>query len=348
MQRFKQWFLSIIKNYKRQEIIRERANQLETRANQLETRANQLETRANQLETRANQLETRANQLETRANQVLDFHLRKITPQAFLEVVEIHLAEHCNLNCFGCNHFSQLANEEFPDILKFEEDMKTLARISEGFIKTFRLMGGEPLLNPQCKEFIEITRKYFPKSAIWLVTNGILLNKQKEDFWLSCQKNNVEIRPTKYPLNIKWEEIKNLCQKYQVSLVFFNDEKTIKTSWKFSLDSLGKCDNYNSFINCSMANHCIQFKDGKLFTCPISAHIEHFNKKFVGKDEVKTMFKISKFDYIDIYGAKNYQEILTFLAKPIPFCRYCKVLEWKEVGIWRKSSKNINEYLMDR
>ncbi|EHN6916813.1 4Fe-4S cluster-binding domain-containing protein, partial [Campylobacter jejuni] len=286
------------------------------------------------------------SQLKKEHYKVLDFHLRKIVSQAFLEVVEIHLSEHCNLSCFGCNHFSQLAEKKFPDILKFEQDMKQLFDITKGFVKTFRLMGGEPLLNPECKEFMEITRRYFSKSAIWLVTNGILLNKQKEDFWFSCQRNNVEIRPTKYPINIKWNEIENLCQKYQIPLIFFNNAEIEKTSWKFSLDPLGKCDNYTSFTNCSMANHCIQFKDGKLFTCPISAHIEHFNK-FYRENGVKVVFEISEFDYIDIYQVKNYQEILSFLAKPIPFCRYCKVLEWKEVGIWRKSSKNINEYLMN-
>ena len=30
-------------------------------------------------------------------------------------------------------------------------------------------------------------------------------------------------------------------------------------------------------------------------------------------------------DYIDIYKAKSIQEILAFLAKPIPFCKYCNV-----------------------
>ena len=58
--------------------------------------------------------------------------LRKLTPQANLSLVEIHLAEHCNLNCFCCNHFSQLADEEYTDLASFEKDMKQLALICGG------------------------------------------------------------------------------------------------------------------------------------------------------------------------------------------------------------------------
>ncbi|HDW9258623.1 TPA: radical SAM protein, partial [Campylobacter jejuni] len=78
------------------------------------------------------------SQLKKEHYKVLDFHLRKITPQAFLEIVEIHLAESCNLNCFGCNHFSQIAEKEFPDIEIFKKDMQRLSEISKGIVGTFR------------------------------------------------------------------------------------------------------------------------------------------------------------------------------------------------------------------
>ena len=39
----------------------------------------------------------------------INFQLDRITPKANINFVEIHLAEHCNLNCQCCSHFSQLA-----------------------------------------------------------------------------------------------------------------------------------------------------------------------------------------------------------------------------------------------
>ena len=146
--------------------------------------------------------------------------------------------------------------------------MQRLSEISKGIVGTFRLMGGEPLLNPNCIQFFDITRYFFPKSAIWLVTNGILLDKQNEDFWNSCQRNKMQIRPTKYPIKINWDLIKDKCDQYDIPLIFFNNGELEKTSWKFSLDPSGNCDNYHSFTNCSMANHCVQFKDGKLLLVP--------------------------------------------------------------------------------
>lgn len=38
--------------------------------------------------------------------------IRKITPFSSIEVIEIHIVEHCNLHCKGCTHFSPLAQKE--------------------------------------------------------------------------------------------------------------------------------------------------------------------------------------------------------------------------------------------
>jgi hypothetical protein len=47
----------------------------------------------------------------------------------------------------------------------------------------------------------------------------------------------------------------------------------------------------------------------------------------------------------DIYGVKDIGEILDFLCKPIPFCRYCKIKAW-EVGVeWSVSKKRLTEWI---
>ncbi|MDO4674716.1 radical SAM protein [Campylobacter sp.] len=308
---FKKWWLSLVKNLKHHE----------------------------RYDRQLTQTQAELTQTKTTVRHTLDFHLRKITPMAFLELVEIHLAEACNLNCFGCNHFSQIAAESLTDPAALERDLRQLASISGGWVGVLRLMGGEPLLNPRCAEFFALARRYFPRSEIWLVTNGLLLEKQDAAFWQSARENGVQIRPTKYPLKIDWDKIRALCEANDVPLIFFNEGEVEKTSWKFTLDPKGKCDNYHSFIHCSMANHCVQLKNGRLFTCTLPAHIEHYNAKY-GQE-----FETCDLDSISIYEARDYQEILSFLARPIPFCRYCKVSEWGPVGKWRASKKDKFEYL---
>lgn len=75
--------------------------------------------------------------------------LRKLTPQANLRFVEIHLAEHCNLNCFSCAHFSQLADEEYTDLASFEKDMKQLALICGGGNKSLSFNGWRATFAPR-------------------------------------------------------------------------------------------------------------------------------------------------------------------------------------------------------
>ena len=263
---------------------------------------------------------------------------RVSTPQPYIYTLDIDIADQCNLNCYSCTHFSQLAKEKYYDIEVFEKDIKRLSELTSGWIKRFHIMGGEPLLNKNCKDYFYIVRKYFKDSQIWLVTNGILLRQQKEDFWQSCKDNNVEIKPTKYPLNINWEEIKELCNKHNINLAFYNDENEQKESYKTMLSLDGLCYPNISFLNCGVANQCVALRDGKLSTCGIPLYIERFNK-FFNKNLL-----VTEKDYIDIYKVNSYEEVLEQLAKPIPFCRYCETREWKSIGKWSTSSKNINEY----
>ena len=63
------------------------------------------------------------------------------------------------------------------EVHSFERDIKRLSELSNGEVNIIHLMGGEPLLNPNCERFFELTRKYFDKTEIKLITNGILLLK---------------------------------------------------------------------------------------------------------------------------------------------------------------------------
>lgn len=80
------------------------------------------------------------NEAIKRSNDQTARHLRKLTPQPFLKLIEIHLAESCNLNCFSCSHFSQLAPNEMPNIQSYEKEIKRLSEITNGLVGRFHLM----------------------------------------------------------------------------------------------------------------------------------------------------------------------------------------------------------------
>ncbi|GHU61509.1 hypothetical protein FACS189445_3590 [Spirochaetia bacterium] len=261
---------------------------------------------------------------------------QKLKPKKELNF-EIHLTDHCNLNCKGCGHFSPLAEEKYLDIDIFERDCARISYLTNRCIHHIDLMGGEPLLHPQLTQILDIARKYFD-GTINIVTNGILLLRQPKDLWQCCKDNAINIIISAYPININRTEIKIIAEEYGVDIEFRGGN--MKEWFRFVYDVKGGTRNIKSnFKICAFANAFFYLEDGKLATCGTPLLIKHFNKYFNQK------LKTSEHDYIDIYKANNIHEILTFLSKPIPFCRYCKPREMVNgVVEWGISKKEISEW----
>ncbi|MDR2409157.1 MAG: radical SAM protein [Bacteroidales bacterium] len=250
---------------------------------------------------------------------------------------EVHLTEHCNLNCKGCCHFSPIAETEFLNCTVFEQDCRRLYDLTRCHVDKIHLMGGEPLLHPKLTEIMDIASKYFDTGIIEIVTNGILLLKQSKKFWECCRKNKVTIIITNYPINRDDNTIKQMAEKYHVHLEYWGGD--IKTFDCIPLDLSGSQDCEKSFKSCRTKNLCIQLKDGKLYTCHTAAYITHFNRYF------RTNIQLDKNDYVDIYKAKNLHEILNFLSKPIPLCNYCNTTNPISGLKWDTSNKQITEWI---
>jgi MoaA/NifB/PqqE/SkfB family radical SAM enzyme len=263
----------------------------------------------------------------------------KTVPRATFTTIDIPITEHCNLNCASCDHGSPLAEESFLNIAVFEKDMKRLAELSEGKIGIIRLLGGEPMLHPELLSFIKTTRMLFKNSRIDLVTNALLLEKQTDDFWKNCRENVICIVATRYPVHIQWEKIEQKAKKEGVPFAFFNNNETVKSCYHIPFDIAGTQDTVDSFMHCFHANNCRELVNGHIYTCSVAPHAKHFNKYF----EKNMMF--SDRDSIDIYKANDMREILDFLSKPIPFCRYCNVNGRTFGHKWKISKKIIQEWI---
>ncbi|GAP71996.1 hypothetical protein SAMD00024442_21_44 [Candidatus Symbiothrix dinenymphae] len=248
------------------------------------------------------------------------FTKQNLQRKRMIPILHIHLADHCNLNCKGCDNFSPISPKVFADISVFEKDCARISTLTNGKIGEMQLLGGEPLLHRQTVDFLAIARKYFPTVPIKIVTNGVLLPQQTDEFWKSCVENRIEIVVTKYPISTDYDAIRNLARAKGVAFSFYgNTEFVTKTLQCIPLDLHGKQDATGSFLRCNRANHCVALDNGKLYTCSLIPYIKYFNTRF-GKN-----LTISNNDFLDIYNIKNQDEILDFLCKPMPFCRYCNI-----------------------
>ena len=276
----------------------------------------------------------RLERLETERN--------RLRPRKLLKF-EVHLAEHCNLNCKGCFHMSSIAKPEFLDPEEYEKDCARLSELYDGDMEWILLLGGEPLLNPRVTEFFEITRKYFPVGRLSILTNGLLLPKMPEEFWLSAQKNAVEIQITHYPIPLDYDAIKKKAESYGLEFEEFwmvTDEQGNKLLENYHFDLTGKQNVEDNFAKCYRGNGCITLRHGRLYTCVMAAHLHHLKECF-DLEQVH----ISKRNSIDIYDAKSAEEISEFLTKPVPACRYCDLSKEKTYIPFQQTERKLEEWL---
>lgn len=250
-----------------------------------------------------------------------------------------HLADHCNLKCKGCDNFSSIASEKYTDMQSFKSDLKRMREIFGSSVKQILLLGGEPLLNNKINDFLFVSRQIFPENdiKIIIITNGTLLSGMNSLFWKCCNRCKIEIGYTEYPFHIKWEHIKKKAVDYGVEIHKYNKEKE-KTLQFIPFDLTGTQDIEENFKNCFHANRCIQLFNGKLYTCNIRAYAYIFCEKY------NVDFQFSDQDYVNIYDNYNAQDIVDFLAQPIPFCRFCNIKKRDENHVWRLTGNKCTMY----
>lgn len=262
--------------------------------------------------------------------------------------VEIHLTEHCNLNCKYCSHLSPIAEESFYDVKQYEKDMEALANaMTGGRLRHLQLLGGEPLLHPDINKILEISAKYMPTTDIDMLTNGVLLDNMEPDFWKTLADNNIVICPSIYPIKLNWDSILNKAKKYGVEVMHDGRDykigkrevsHPIKKFYKVDLDLEGKQTTKQP--NCKFSG-CCNYINGKLYRCFLASNIIHFNKKF------GTNLEVTEDDYADIYKINDINKLFAYSEKwkeNYPFCRYCKSIGEKYVK-WECSDKHdISEW----
>lgn len=100
----------------------------------------------------------------------------------------------CNLSCTGCTNYSDLKHTGY---VRWEQGKEWLQNwLTRVDIPDFGIMGGEPLINPECKDWLIGTRSLLPQSQIRFTTNGLLLDKHWDLLDLMHDLGNVSFKIT--------------------------------------------------------------------------------------------------------------------------------------------------------
>ena len=202
-----------------------------------------------------------------------------------LDILDISTTIGCNLSCKGCNHFSNyFAPSSKLDTDALIEDIGViLPRLDIGRVS---VIGGEPLLNPRCKEIVNACRSH-TDSPVYLYTNGLLLLQNEE--WV---KEVLEDERVFLRISIHLKEVEDIIKKFNHPKVLLTVHHTGQDRWFNSIKKRdGKVYPYNqnkiakSFKACSCPN--TQLFNGKLWKCPNTAFLQellHVTEQ--SKDEV--------------------------------------------------------------
>lgn len=228
-----------------------------------------------------------------------------------IDYIEIEITEFCNLNCKGCCDFSNLAKEKnFYDIDEFTKDMKRITEIFSS-VNKIRLMGGEPLLNPELTEYIKVTRELFPLSDIRIVSNGLLIPKLDTGTLAVIKEADCKFDISNYPPTRK------MFTQIKAKLESAGIEYDLGFPMNFFFRNIlehPSDDPAPAFNNC-IFTHCHMLSHGKLSPCSYAHCTGRLNAEY-GFDYPET-------DTIDIYSDITGEEIIKRFNAPHEFCKCC-------------------------
>jgi hypothetical protein len=223
---------------------------------------------------------------------------------------EYHLADHCNLNCKGCTHFSNLVLEPvFADKEQLARDLIQLKKYFS-YVHYFYLLGGEPLLNPELGEYVRLFRQNLPYTQLTIVTNGILVPLLKEDVLETIRDNHVQVSISDYT-DLNNEKTEKFLESHDIAYTIRGG----KENFGKTLNLKGDSEPVKSFYTCPR-RHCSFLGRGKIAPCcqPFVAH--YFNDYF-GEHLIEG-------EGIDLYeeGLDGWT-VAERLFSPMESCRFC-------------------------
>jgi MoaA/NifB/PqqE/SkfB family radical SAM enzyme len=249
---------------------------------------------------------------------------------------DVHLTDHCNLNCKGCVHFSNICKQWFVDPEKFADDMRVMSQRVN--VAQIFLLGGEPLLHPQIDALVRTARRFFPKTRICVVTNGLLLMKMKDSFWRTLAEENIVLICEAYPIELPMDEIREAAASFGVTLEWTSQGGRF---YKLPIDLEGTQSAEDSFRRCSGITNCPLYRDGRLYPCAYPPYVDAFTERF-GLDGPCA----SDADSISVRDNDG-AAIVEFMKRPIPFCRHCDFNHFVEYE-WDRSKREIDEWTVSR
>lgn len=229
-----------------------------------------------------------------------------------LDYLEVEISNCCNLNCKGCSEFSNLVCEDTQ--VDFDGVRRDLEKLKDFFwgVGKIRLLGGEPLTNPDFPSFVEMARHLYPDCDLRIVTNGLLIPTLDDGTLARIQQSNCALDISNYPPTKKM--LKRIRKRLEQAGISYTVSMPVRVFFKLFLPEPLESPN-DSYNNC-LFTHCHCLGGGFLSACSHQFWVRRLNSAFD--------LAYPEDEKIDIHNTSlSGWEIDALFKKPLDFCRYC-------------------------
>ncbi len=271
--------------------------------------------------------------------------------------VDFYITNVCNLTCENCNRFNNYNFKGWQDWKDYEKIYQRWGELVE--LRAITIMGGEPMLNPSIKDWVNGLNRIF-NIEVQVLTNGTRFRQNKDlyDSLLYCSPRT----QARNHIGVSLHNVDDFGSFMQEDILDFlapgakmypktHENNVWNSDWHF-IDKNGVIvnvyisnmfgqsaiykNNYARYTlhnndpvlahdNCSFARFkSYHFIRGKLYKCGPAALFPEFDQqhKFDISDQDRAL--INSYRALDVENFAEYsQEFFDKLDRPIPQCKFC-------------------------
>lgn len=254
--------------------------------------------------------------------QELLFHKRELNQEGLitqyvnrdeLDTIEIHVADHCNMNCKNCSMFCGLVKTpKYSNLAQTRNSLYILKGIFK-HIKRIRVIGGEPLLNKELDKYLYMIRDIYPYSDIRVITNGILVAEMNDNLITAFKETSSKLVVTSYlPLVKKLDRINDFLKQKGVNY----EISEMITDFQKIYDYSGRQDKELSFNACHWKGACATLYENQIAPCFVPFVIKYLAENFD--------LNISPSGTMELNADNiNKDKIRKLFNTPFDMCQYC-------------------------
>jgi 4Fe-4S single cluster domain len=252
--------------------------------------------------------------------------------------VNINSTLKCNLECVGCNSFSDLKVDDgftLEQRLSWLDDLNDMCKRLSMKVGSFSILGGEPLLDDSVIMLAEKIRHHWPDSIIDVYSNGLLLSNRIS--WTQRFSEigiNLEITIHDLPDKIKAKIIGGVMSWRQKGVqirLAGNSESfdiNLDSFWQqtfiYEGDKVYPHDHQDpeiAWLNCAVRD-CHTLQDGDLHHCPITALLSSLLAKTGQADDPRWQ-KYLRYKPLSLINATEHELADFFSRTPGSICSMC-------------------------